>query len=422
MGMANLAFATLCPLGAAVFVWGLGMLDNQAFVVGCALAFSAGVFLCISLGDLLPEVHFHSHDRVKLTLSFLVGISLAPAGIPGIFAGSQALLAGRYEGEGEATVTVTGDSANGPETFVYDVFFPERDTDDPAVSQLWAQRYVADLLTELRIEGVRESLSHDYDAVQAMLDKIERYTQQRLKRRVIDGLKPRHKEAKAPGKPRKKKKIGISKTRPKAISSSRNPSPSTIPIASGLRSPAGIGDNEHGALFCIESQGPWNSSCSLKAITEGSFHGHPVSFNWYPFAPNLGEAPNVPEPGGRRAGQAGRAGLRCAAGWCRAAGAHRVASLAGASPSAARACRASCASRNWPRPTAPTSTPRTRQTSSNETSSPPWPSGSNTTRKATTGGTTASTRRGTSDRSFCFQAENENTRSWRPCRLAGEHM
>jgi len=46
-------------------------------VVGSALAFSAGVFLCISLGDLLPEVHFHSHDRFKLTFSFLVGIGLA---------------------------------------------------------------------------------------------------------------------------------------------------------------------------------------------------------------------------------------------------------------------------------------------------------------------------------------------------------
>lgn len=79
MGVANLAFATLCPLGALLFVWGLGLLDNQAYVVGCALAFSAGVFLCISLGDLLPEVHFHSHDRIVLTLSFLVGIALAYA-------------------------------------------------------------------------------------------------------------------------------------------------------------------------------------------------------------------------------------------------------------------------------------------------------------------------------------------------------
>jgi zinc and cadmium transporter len=78
-GLANTGFALLCPAGALLFVWGVGLLDNQAYAIGCALAFSAGVFLCISLGDLLPEVHFHSHDRVMLTLVFLVGIALAYA-------------------------------------------------------------------------------------------------------------------------------------------------------------------------------------------------------------------------------------------------------------------------------------------------------------------------------------------------------
>ncbi|MCP3918650.1 MAG: hypothetical protein GY711_24150 [bacterium] len=77
------------------------------------------------------------------------------------------------------------------------------------------------------------------------------------------------------------------------------PAGETIPIASGLRSPGGIGPNESGALFYIESQGPWNSSCSLKAITPGSFHGHPISFNWYDYAPNMGAAPEQPESGGR---------------------------------------------------------------------------------------------------------------------------
>lgn len=77
------------------------------------------------------------------------------------------------------------------------------------------------------------------------------------------------------------------------------PEGETVPIASGLRSPGGLGPNETGDLFYIESQGPWNSACSLKAVSEGSFHGHPVSFNWYPYAPNLGEAPNKPESGGR---------------------------------------------------------------------------------------------------------------------------
>ena len=49
----------------------------------------------------------------------------------------------------------------------------------------------------------------------------------------------------------------------------------------------------------MESQGPWNSSCSLKALTPGSFHGHPVSFNWYEFAPELGPAPLQPKSGSR---------------------------------------------------------------------------------------------------------------------------
>jgi hypothetical protein len=76
------------------------------------------------------------------------------------------------------------------------------------------------------------------------------------------------------------------------------PDGKTIPFASGLRSPGGIGLNEHGALFYIESQGPWNSSCSLKFLKPGGFMGHPVSFNWYKYAPHL-KQPAQPESGTR---------------------------------------------------------------------------------------------------------------------------
>ena len=113
---------------------------------------------------------------IEIALDGVETWDLAPAGIPGIFAGSQALLAGRYDGAGEATVTVTGNSANGSETFVYDVVFPERDTDDPAISQLWAQRRVADLLTELRIEGVRDSLVQEIVEVANQFGIVTPYT------------------------------------------------------------------------------------------------------------------------------------------------------------------------------------------------------------------------------------------------------
>jgi hypothetical protein len=72
------------------------------------------------------------------------------------------------------------------------------------------------------------------------------------------------------------------------------PDGKTIPWSSGLRSPLGIGPNEHGEMFYIESQGPWNGSCSLKHVERGGFMGHPISFNWYPFATNMGPVPVKP--------------------------------------------------------------------------------------------------------------------------------
>ena len=65
------------------------------------------------------------------------------------------------------------------------------------------------------------------------------------------------------------------------------PEGDTIPVCSGIRSPCGIGPNEHGVMFYAESQGPWNGSCSLKVLQPGGFMGHPVSFNWYPMANEL---------------------------------------------------------------------------------------------------------------------------------------
>jgi len=75
------------------------------------------------------------------------------------------------------------------------------------------------------------------------------------------------------------------------------PEGKTIPIASGLRSPGGVGFNETGTLCYIESQGPWNCACSLKFPKEGDFMGHPISFNWYKYAPNMGPAPAEPVSG-----------------------------------------------------------------------------------------------------------------------------
>ena len=74
----NLLYSLMCPLGAIVFLLGFsGWTGQHPEVVGYTLAFAAGVFLCISLGDLLPEMEFHSHHRVQLTAALLAGIATA---------------------------------------------------------------------------------------------------------------------------------------------------------------------------------------------------------------------------------------------------------------------------------------------------------------------------------------------------------
>ena len=76
--LANICFALLWPLGMLLFSLGMYLLGpDQAQAMGRALAFSAGAFLCIALCDLLPEVQHHRHDRIKLTLFFLLGIGVA---------------------------------------------------------------------------------------------------------------------------------------------------------------------------------------------------------------------------------------------------------------------------------------------------------------------------------------------------------
>jgi zinc and cadmium transporter len=77
---ANVGFALMAPLGAALFYFGVAQGNSlQHLIVGSALAFAAGVFLCVSLADILPELSFHSHDRFTLSAALLLGIAAAYA-------------------------------------------------------------------------------------------------------------------------------------------------------------------------------------------------------------------------------------------------------------------------------------------------------------------------------------------------------
>jgi zinc and cadmium transporter len=73
----NGLFALAIPLGAGLVYIGMAGEETSGMLAVYALAFSAGTFLCISLSDLLPELQFHDHDRVKLSAALLLGLAFS---------------------------------------------------------------------------------------------------------------------------------------------------------------------------------------------------------------------------------------------------------------------------------------------------------------------------------------------------------
>src|ERR1035437_1262255 len=73
----NGLFALVTPLGAILFYAGAShFFGSSPVFLGGALAFCAGTFLCIDCADLLPELQFHSHDRLKLSLALAAGLGV----------------------------------------------------------------------------------------------------------------------------------------------------------------------------------------------------------------------------------------------------------------------------------------------------------------------------------------------------------
>lgn len=71
----NCIYPLAIPMGVLLFLGGQEMFS--AVYLGRALALAAGCFLCIATSDLLPELQFHSHDRVKLSIALVLGLALA---------------------------------------------------------------------------------------------------------------------------------------------------------------------------------------------------------------------------------------------------------------------------------------------------------------------------------------------------------
>lgn len=78
-----------------------------------------------------------------------------------LFYGTELRVLGRYQGEGDAKLIVTGKTSKGEQRFTYDVYFPRRQEAYGFIPRLWAIRKVGYLLDEIRLKGENKELKDE---------------------------------------------------------------------------------------------------------------------------------------------------------------------------------------------------------------------------------------------------------------------
>ncbi|MBI5156646.1 MAG: hypothetical protein HZA58_01385, partial [Acidimicrobiia bacterium] len=104
----------------------------------------------------------------KVSSPVLTGVALEVEGVtvsdihpdplPDIFRGGQLVVAGRYEGSGDATITLSGRVRGEPVALVFDDIRFAAAGGDPTVARLWATRKIGELLTAIRLEGPNDEI------------------------------------------------------------------------------------------------------------------------------------------------------------------------------------------------------------------------------------------------------------------------
>lgn len=74
------------------------------------------------------------------------------------------------------------------------------------------------------------------------------------------------------------------------------PDGAATPIASGARSPCGLGMSAAGDLFYTDNQGDWMPSSPIFHVEDGDFFGHPASLRWSEPYLAAGRIPSTTEP------------------------------------------------------------------------------------------------------------------------------
>ena len=154
--------------------------ESRVFAIGVSADVNAALIEQLALEG-RGTAHFVRNDEsVERTVSLLAsrltspvltsvrvrvnGVQLSqmlPAGPIDVFAGQDLVVLARYEGSGNATVRLEGESVDGPVTWTTQARFAERDRGNPFVGRLWAAQRIGWLAAAKRKSNGSTEMDHE---------------------------------------------------------------------------------------------------------------------------------------------------------------------------------------------------------------------------------------------------------------------
>jgi Ca-activated chloride channel family protein len=101
---------------------------------------------------------------------------LHPRNLPDLFAGEQITLFGRYVGNGDHAVRLSGEVNGEKREFVYECSLPKKSIGSDFIPRLWATRRVGFLLDEIRLRGENGELRDEVVALSSEFGIVTPYT------------------------------------------------------------------------------------------------------------------------------------------------------------------------------------------------------------------------------------------------------
>jgi Ca-activated chloride channel family protein len=147
------------PSSVRIFPFGVGY-DVNTLLLDQLAEDHRGRPSYVQPGERIDEVVSAFYARVQSPLLTDIALDfkgievydLYPQPLPDLYAGTQLIVTGRYEGGGPGEIELSGTVEGKPKTFVYGGEFVS-DPDNDFIPRLWAARKIGHLLTQIRLHG-----------------------------------------------------------------------------------------------------------------------------------------------------------------------------------------------------------------------------------------------------------------------------